>query len=111
MSQQLDALAVANACRQAGIDLRAEVRSLSVWDAASLVGWVLLDPDDEHGSIDVDLLVRSIPTVGRSTAAKFLDGADIYGCKRVREVTPGRRQRLAELLIEWAGPDAARSTA
>ncbi len=109
MSQDRDALALANRRRLAAAALLREVRALPAPLARARVALILEDPGEAAGSILVERLLMSIHRVGAFRCDKLLAAAETRGGRRIREIPPLRRRRLAAVVVRLGERAAAAS--
>lgn len=86
MSQQLDALAIANQVRVAGSQLKREVTAGLPLDVA------LTDP--RALSLRIDSVLRSVPMYGKAKVARLLRDVRVLPSCRVRDLTVRQRTEL-----------------
>ena len=101
LDQRHQALEVANTVRTRISRLRRELRLLPRVEARDQIIALLLDPTPPHDAIRVGWLLCSVHQVGRSHIHRWLIYAGIWSeDRRVRELTPRQRARLADRLRE-----------
>lgn len=97
MSQQMEALAIAQAVRMG----QAEVRQSLIAGGVDRAVELLLDPDEVAGSMRLDRFLASLHYYGAYRSMKLLDRAGMHRARlhrRLRELTDQERQRLADEL-------------
>jgi hypothetical protein len=111
VSQNLEALAVANGLRLAGAELRRGLRQMPSREGARTAAVWIRTPTAAIGSMNIERLLTSVQRLGPHRAAAMLAASRITKVQKVREVTPGRRELLSRLLDEWADGFVARRSA
>ena len=97
-SQRVAALAEANRIKRERGTLMKRLKAMQFGPALLWVADAIEDTPDCLLGMDVFTLVRSVKCLSDKTVDLMLDGSRIVGCPLLRELTPVRRELLADAL-------------
>lgn len=98
ITQRDEALGKAREQQRLNAQLRETVRTTRAREARGIVAHVFSDDFERFGSMRVEQLLGCLPTWGPAKVARACEAADVNPVALVRELSPGRREALSELL-------------
>lgn len=115
MSQHMEALQRANRIYKAQSDLLMQVRKAPTrYDSAERAAEMLLEPCEVADSMRLQRVMRAIRQFGDRRVGRVMADAGVPPgrlMRRLRELTPYERERLARALLQRCGASDGRPTA
>lgn len=95
LEQRMTALAKADAVRIAMSIEKKQLKAMSYEDGIARATTILNEQPEPISAITVGNLLRAIPRIRDAKAERILARTNVVAHKRVRDMTPGQRKRVA----------------
>lgn len=97
-AQRMEALEIANRKRVAKKDVKVTLKELRQVDGLRLAAAILRDPHPDIDAFRLEELLRSVQSMGIRKARRLCVSVQVPGDRRLRQLTVGQRERVAEAL-------------